>query len=476
MAVLGRMTFIRNRRLLVARLAQAMAAGELPKDSVDLVALLFGDNATWVGTAGDAAILQATLDDAVAKGHLSTGATRHHAIALARSAILQALVEERRLQEAAARGGRDPKKGADSEFRAIRASLDHYLEYLADRAAYEELERQVRSTYSGLASAATTVAALAERLGVNAEDAEETSAIFDSFVAAHASPDRRAIPTRASPLLDRHGRSRWPEGGLRRRPLAAPASQEAPKAPEDAVPQSAREKDFLKRDAAVLNARLMRDPDDTWTRNLPADWESIELSQERIVELMPYPRADYLSVALQKFGHRPYGWKFRPEPAILELLERQAAPVRRRLLEATLHMDRPQKLLGRNVPEAWWRAATYYQWAREEAGSKTARDKWPQRWDLLLEPHSDTYSDHGFGFLADLDAIIEAVTEYESHDSAELSGLYAALEGRGSPYPKIVDFFREHASFEDGLDSVISEWLDAVSGRDDEWLPGFVTR
>lgn len=451
--LIGRMDFIRQRRLLVSLVAKAMDEGKVPVDSADLVLLLFGDEPTWAGTVRHAEIVREILDQAHRSGRIEPGKPPLGAAGLAKQAVLDEIVAELNLAEAALRQGRGSETD-DVTFREVRTRLDDYVGYLVELNEYARLANDVRARYArriddDVDRSGSSAARLREfqRASAWVSELERT---FDqsSEIPAPKTPSR----VRGNPLIDTLGRARWPIGGSRRR--ARPGAE--------------------LRDRAVLLARLGLALDQEHQAALPDGWKKATLSQRRIAHLLPYPRPVHVNEALTAFGHAPWRSQGDLSQQLISVLELSARPCRQVLLDEA-NREPPTRQLGNwIVSDRWWRALGFYRQARWLAGEIRSGPIWPEPFEYLCSARADVYSETGLLRVRELDAICGIADALIASTQANWKAVLQRLQDRNPAYSTIVGIALRQSGPYDLARKLATIWAQAVDEVGiEELLPGF---
>ncbi|BCB18586.1 hypothetical protein OCUBac02_14800 [Bosea sp. ANAM02] len=447
------MDFIRQRRLLVGLVAKAMDEGNLPVGSVDLVLLLFGDEPTWAGTCRHAKIVREILEEAQRSGRIAPGKAPLGAAGLAKQAVLNAIVDELDLTEAALRHGRGSETD-DVTYREVRTRLDDYVGYLAELTEYHRLALDIRARYAlrtenDVDRSGSSAARLREFQKASAWVAE-LKRTFDQASAVAA--EKTASRIRGNPLIDKLGRARWPTGGSRRR--ARPRAE--------------------LRDRAVLLARLGLNLDEAHQAALPDGWENVTLSQRRIAHLLPYPRSAHVNEALAAFGHAPWRSQEGLPQQLISLLETSARPCRQALLDDA-NGSAPTRQLGNwTVSDRWWRALGFYRQARWLAGEIRSGPIWPEPFEYLCAARPEVYSEAGLRLVRQLDAICDIADALAENSQPHWKAVVQQLQDRSPAYSTIVSIALRQSGPDDLVRKLVTIWAGTIDDADlDNLLPGF---
>jgi hypothetical protein len=443
--LIGRMEFIRRRRLLVRLLSEAIEQGRLPADSVDLVALLFGDEPTWAGIASHAEIVRTILEQARESGRIAPDKSSLGAAGLVKRAVFDAIVAEMDLGEAARRHGRGDGYD-DVAYRGLRPRIDDYVDYLLEACEYRRLADDVRRRYASRSADEPVV----RRASRSDKDLQAAQAWVAEFEAEHGSAfDAQGTATtqraRGNPLLDKLGRTRWPADGARRR--AKPGGD-------------------LLRDQSVLQARLGLTLNQRQRAALPSGWEMHRLSERRIVELLPYPRSIHINKVLEAFGHSPWRTAADVPAELVPILEGSASPCREALL-AQVNTVPPLRVIGMSdIPDRWWRARDFYWRARAAAGETMSAPIWPEPFDYLWDKHFDIYTEDGLWMVQQLDALVEITQNLTQTDYRNWSEVLHPLKYKSEAYQSFISIAEGLVRFSNLPDKLTMGWLTAVRAAD----------
>lgn len=451
--LIGRMEFIRRRRLLVGLLSEAIEQGRLPADSVDLVALLFGDEPTWAGIASHAQIVRKILEQARESGRIAPDKSSLGAAGLVKRAVFDAIVAEMDLGEAARRHGRGDGYD-DVAYRGLRPRIDDYVDYLLEACEYRRLADDVRRRYASRGADEPDVRR-ASRSDTDLQAAQNWVAEFEAAHGSAFDAQGTATPQRArgNPLLDKLGRTRWPADGARRR--AKPGGD-------------------LLRDQSVLQARLGLTLNQRQRPALPSGWEMHRLSERRIAELLPYPRSIHINKVLEAFGHFPWRTAADVPAELVPILEGSASPCRKALL-AQVNTGPPLRVIGMSdIPDRWWRARDFYWRARAAAGETMSAPIWPESFDYLWDSHSDIYTEDGLWRVQQLDALVEITQHLAQTDCYNWLDILRSLEYRSEAYQSLISVVKGLENLSNLPERLKAGWITAVKAANIYIiLPGF---
>lgn len=491
---IDRMDKAQRRRLMATLLASAIASGKLDAGAVDLAGLLFGDPDLWTDFQKHGALVEeviATSPPPVAPAH---DRLVGKALPTAMKRIEDDVVGALEIHDAQSRNGAG-KAGDDTEYRRLRAKLKNYTRYLAERSDYERLNRSLRDTYARPLMGRSTSADLSKEFSLPLADVElclqEVQALVSILSAPEGIDPQSFVPKtekgtarRKLVLLDTAGRPRWGRrkaGGARpvvekpaRKTSTSPNAQAAPDGGKPAPTSTESNSNLPTRaDAAILHARIGLELDADERAALPVDWPTATLAVEHIIRLLPYPRPRRLDTALSAFGYPSLQECLKAEPALIAILEEQAAAKRSRLLH-TANQGVPEPLITRvPIGHRWWRAVRFYEECQCVSVGDNSDDRWPEPWEYISAARPDIYSEAGREGVRELLATFEIAQALHERPSDDWHRIIDRLAARGDVHQKLALNARKFSEFNRMFKSLTNLWLERWQFLSVQELPGF---
>jgi hypothetical protein len=483
-----------RRRLMATLLASAIADGQLDSASVDLAGLLFGDPDLWTDFQEHGAIVEDVIATSPSPVALTHDRLVGKALPTAMKLIEDDVVGALEIHDAQSRNGAG-KAGDDTEYRRLRAKLKNYTRYLAERSDYERLNRSLRDTYARPLMGQTKPADLAKEFSLPLTDValclDEVQALLAILSAPPGVDPQSFVPTtkngtarRKLVLFDTAGRPRW---GRRKGGGARPVAKDPPPkmsmspivqaAPSRRMPTAPSAKSNARlptrSDAAILQARLGLELDTEEAAALPAGWETATLPVAHIIQLLPYPRPRRLDTALSAFGYPSLQECLKAEPALIAILEEQAAAKRSRLLH-TANQGVPEPLITRRpIGHRWWRAVQFYVECQCVSVGDNSDDRWPEPWEYISAARPDIYSEAGREGVRELLATFEIAQALHERPADDWHRIIDRLAARGDVHEKLALNARKFSEFNRMFKSLTDLWLERWQFLPVQELHGF---
>lgn len=149
------------------------------------------------------------------------------------------------------------------------------------------------------------------------------------------------------------------------------------------------------RDRAILLAcvynKISRHLNPITIKKLPLDYQTLNLTETRIIELLPYPRQIELDLALECFGYKIPNAPKDLDKSALHALRQSGDTLRHQLIQQASAEDTPSHKAGFELPKEWQKSYSFFVSGLKLASPHEWRTKVVTPWDYIYSYGKSTY-------------------------------------------------------------------------------------